>query len=237
MVPVLQRRREEAREERQAILEFKQAVYLLENDVDDFQACTSHYENYNPLTPYLGLLFGCCSVLISIFWVLHIVVYIIPNKPLAPFLNNYFAWFDKWFPLFGVLSVAIFTLYLLFAAVKGCFKFGLRVACIQLHPMKIGKTYMSSFLFNTGLVLLCALPVVQFASTAFADYAAFATIRQIFGVQIENLKFFGWWWEKNIFVYIFFALTIVTSIYLWCKPKDAPPDGVEMRDRLRSRRG
>ena len=92
-------------------------------------------------------------------------------------------------------------------------------------------------LFNTGLVLLCALPVVQFASTAFADYAAFATIRQIFGVQIENLKFFGWWWEKNIFVYIFFALTIVTSIYLWCKPKDAPPDGVEMRDRLRSRRG
>ena len=230
-------KRKEAREERQAILEFKQAVYLLENDVEDFQACTSHYDSYNPLTPYLGLLFGICSVIISIFWILHIVVYVMPRKPFAPFLNNYFAWFDKWFPLFGVLSVAIFTLYLLFAAVKGCFKFGLRVACIQLHPMKVGKTYMSSFLFNTALVLMCALPVVQFASTSFADYAAFSTIRQIFGVQIENLKFFGWWWEKNIFVYIFFALSVVTSIYLWCKPKDAPPDGVEMRDRLRSRRG
>jgi LMBR1 domain-containing protein 1 len=229
-------KRQEARGERQSLLEFKQAVYLLEKDVEDFQACTSNYENYNPLTPYIAIVVGVSSIIISAFWLIHIIVYVIPSEPLAPFLNNYFKWFDNWFPLFGVLSVAIFTLYLLFAAVKGCFKFGLRVACIQLHPMIIGKTYMSSFLFNTALVLLCSLPVVQFATTAFSDYARFSTIRQIFGVQIENLKFFGWWWTNNIFVYIFLALSVLSALYLWCKPRDTPPSGAELRDRLRSRR-
>lgn len=225
------------REERQSLLELKQAVFLLEKDVDEFQACSANYDKYNPLTPYIALVFGVCSSIISIFWVIHIIVYVFPKEPLAPFLNNYFEWFDQWFPLFGTLSVAIFTLYLLFCAVKGCFKFGLRVACIQLHPMIIGRTYMSSFMFNIGLVLLCALPVVQFAADAFSDYARFSTIRQIFGVQIENLKFFGWWWTNNIFVYVFMTCVVLSTLYLWCKPKDTPPSGVELRDRLRARRG
>ncbi len=230
-------KRKEARTERQALLEFKQAVFLLEKDVDDFQACTSNYEKYNPLTPYIAIVVGVCSVIISSFWLVHIVVYLLPKDPWAPFLNNYFKWFDSWFPLFGVLSVALFTIYLLFAAMKGCFKFGLRVACIQLHPMIIGKTYMSSFMFNIGLILLCALPVVQFSQDAFSDYARFSTIRQIFGVQAQNLKFFGWFWRKNIFVYIFLSLSLLSALYLMCKPKDTPPSSLELRDRLRSRRG
>eukprot|EP00339_Tiarina_fusa_P001214 CAMPEP_0117025234 /NCGR_PEP_ID=MMETSP0472-20121206/18661_1 /TAXON_ID=693140 ORGANISM="Tiarina fusus, Strain LIS" /NCGR_SAMPLE_ID=MMETSP0472 /ASSEMBLY_ACC=CAM_ASM_000603 /LENGTH=558 /DNA_ID=CAMNT_0004731893 /DNA_START=29 /DNA_END=1705 /DNA_ORIENTATION=+ len=229
-------KRQEARSERTALLEFKQAVFLLEKDVEDFQACTSNYENYNPLTPYIAIVVGFISIIISAFWIIHIVVYIFPDEPWAPFLNNYFKWFDGWFPLFGVLSVAIFTLYLLFAAVKGCFKFGLRVACVQLHPMILGKTYMSSFMFNVGLILLCALPVVQFATAAFSDYARFSTIRQIFGVQIENLVFFGWWWTNNIFVYIFLGLSFLSACYLMWKPRDVATAGVDLRDRLRSRR-
>jgi LMBR1 domain-containing protein 1 len=228
-------KRKEARNERQALLEFKQAVFLLEKDVDDFQACTSNYENYNPLTPYIAIVAGFFAAIISAFWMIHIVVYMFPSTPWAPFLNNYFEWFDNWFPLFGVLSVAIFTIYLLFAAIKGCFKFGLRVACVQLHPMIVGKTYMSSFMFNIGLVLLCALPVVQFAQDAFSEYARFSTIRQIFGVQAENLAFFGWWWQKNIFVYIFVALSFLSAVYLMCRPRDTPPSSAELRDRLRSR--
>lgn len=230
-------KRAAARTERQALLEFKQAVFLLEKDVDDFQACTSNYEKYNPLTPYIAIVAGVCSVIISSFWIIHIIVYIFPSRPLAPFLNNYFQWFDNFFPLFGVLSVAIFTVYLLFAAMKGCFKFGLRVACIQLHPMIIGKTYMSSFMFNIALVLLCALPVVQFAQDAFSDYARFSTIRQIFGVQAQNLIFFGWWWKNNVFIYMFLGLSALSFVYLLCKPRDTPPSGLELRDRLRSRRG
>ncbi|GAX12705.1 LMBR1 domain-containing protein 1 [Fistulifera solaris] len=228
-------KRKAARDERQAVLGFKQAVYLLEQDVDAFKAVTTDQDKYNPLMPYLYLMLGCFSVIISLFWFLHIIVYVFPSPPLAPFLNNFFKSFDSWFPLFGVLSVALFTSYLLLCAVKGCFKFGLRFFFFHIHPMIPGKTYMSSFMFNTALVLLCSLPVVQFCQDAFADYAAFTDIRQIFGVQAQNLKFFSFFWQKNVFVYIFFCLNIMTLVYLGCKPKDQAASGQALRDQLRSR--
>lgn len=229
-------KRKEARIERQALLEFKQGVFLLEQDVEEFKASTSNYENYNPLKPYVSLFLGICSIIISTVWIIHIIVFIIPNQPWHLFLNSYFAWFDKWFSLFGVLSVAIFTIYLLFAAVTGCFKFGLRVAFVQLHPMKLGKTYMSSFLFNVGLVCMCALPVVQFSAQAFSDYARDSTINQIFNVQIENLKFFGFWFTKKIFVYVFLGFFVLSFFYLLIRPKTTGPSGSKLRDRLRSRK-
>ena len=228
-------KRQAARDERQAILGFKQAVYLMEKDAEDFLAASTNYENYNPLIPYISLLLGICACIISFFWFIHIIVYVYPDPPLAPFLNNYFKFFDGWFPLFGTLSVALFTLYLLVCAVKGCFKFGIRFFFFHIHPMKPGKTYMSAFMFNIGLVLLCALPVVQFCQDAFADYAAFTNIRQIFGVQVEYLEFFSAFWTKNIFVYVLMVITVLTSIYLACRPSDQAANGQALRDRLRSR--
>ena len=61
----------------------------------------------------------------------------------------------------------------------------------------LGKTYMSSFLFNIGLILMCAMPVVQFSAQAFSDYARNSTINQIFNVQIANLNFFGFFFTNN----------------------------------------
>lgn len=226
--------RKAAKEERQAILGFKQAVYLLEEDVEQFQAVGIAKDKYNPLIPYIALLCGFVAIIISIFWFIHVIVYIFPNPPWAPFLNSYFSFFDSWFPLFGVLSVAIFTLYLLFAAIKGAFKFGIRLLLFHIHPMKVGKTYMSSFLFNLALVLLCALPVVQFCQQAFADYAAFAEIRQLFGVQIQYLQFFSVFWKNDIFIYIFFVISILTALYLARTPKDQSASGQALRDRLRA---
>jgi LMBR1 domain-containing protein 1 len=229
--------RKAAKDERQAILGFKQAVYLLEEDVEQFQAISIAKDKYNPLIPYIALLCGFVSIIISIFWFIHIIVFVFPDPPWAPFLNNYFAWFDKWFPLFGVLSVAIFTSYMLFAAVKGAFKFGIRLLLFHIHPMKVGKTYMSSFLFNLALVLLCALPVVQFCQQAFADYAAFAEIRQLFGVQIQYLQFFSVFWRNDIFIYIFFVISILTALYLARQPNDQSASGQALRDRLRASSG
>jgi len=135
------------------------------------------------------------------------------------------------------LSVAIFTFYLLVAAVKGAFKFGIRFLFFHIHPMKVGKTYMSSFMFNMALVLLCALPVVQFCQQAFADYAAFAQIRQLFGVQIQFLQFFTWFFANDVFIYVFFAISILTAIYLMWKPNDQSTSAQALRDRLRAHQG
>lgn len=229
--------RKAASEEKKTMLQFKQAVYLLEEDAEDFANCTENYKNYNVLIPIGCLLGGICAFIISIFWVLHIILYMLPSTPVTPFLNNYFEWFDSWFPLFGVLSVAIFSFYLLICALKGCFKFGLRFMFFQIHPMKLNKTYMSSFLFNIALVLLCALPVVQFSVSAFEDYAANSTVNQMFNVQLEYIKFFGWFWRSNFFVYALLVLILLTCIYLGCRPRDTSgSNSLQLRDRLRSRR-
>jgi len=229
--------RKAANEEKQAILGFKQAVYLLEEDVELFLAMSANSDKANPLVPYISLVLGCCSIVISIFWFLHIIVYVFPSPPLAPFLNSYFAWFDKWFPLFGVLSIAIFTFYLLVAAVKGAFKFGVRFMFMHIHPMKVGKTYMSSFMFNMALVLMCALPVVQFSQEAFADYAAFTQIRQMFGVQVQYLQFFTYFFANDVFIYAFFGISILTALYLIKSPKDQSASAQALRDRLRAHQG
>lgn len=227
--------RKDAKTQRNCMREFKAAVYLLEQDVADFAAASSANEKYNPLLPWLSLFMGIICSFLSLFWIIHIGLYMLPPKPVVPFLNTYFQWFDIWFPLFGTLSVAIFTVYLLICALKGCFKFGLRFVCIDLHPMIVGKTYMSSFMFNLALVLLCALPVVQFCTEAFSDYARFATIQQIFGIQIENLTFFGFFWKNKVFVYAFVVIMVLTALFLWCRPRDRSKDHLALRDRLKAR--
>ena len=68
--------RKAARDEAQAIKGFKQAVFLLEQDTEDFMAVSANYEKYNPLIPYFQLILGICSVLISLFWFLHVIVYV-----------------------------------------------------------------------------------------------------------------------------------------------------------------
>ena len=145
-------------------------------------------------------------------------------------------WFDGWFPLIGVLSVAILSLYLLLCALKGCFRFGMRFVFFTLHPMEVGKTYMSSFMFNIGLVMLCALPVVQFTTMAFQDYARYTTVGQVFGIQVQYMKFFRWFWETQIFVYVFVSIAGLSAIYLiCCKKEDRSKSSIYLKDRLRNR--
>lgn len=86
--------RKRANEEKKTLLQFKQAVFLLEEDAEDFANCTQNYKSYNPLIPFGSLLLGICAFVISIFWVLHIILYMLPNSPVTPFLNTYFQWFD-----------------------------------------------------------------------------------------------------------------------------------------------
>jgi LMBR1 domain-containing protein 1 len=229
--------RQERHQDQQVLKAFKQAVYLLEQDVDDFQAYSSDADAYNPLIPYIAIVFGVCALVISIMWILQIVIYVIPDPPFHPLLNDYFAWFDGWFPLFGTLSVAIFVVYLLLCAIKGCFKFGLRFMLVDLHPMRPGRTYMSSFMFNIGMVLLCALPSVQFAQEAFSQYARFTVIRQMFGIQVQNLQFFQYFWTNNVFIYAFLAFSFLTMLYLACKPGDQNAmNGPALQQRIKSRR-
>jgi len=201
----------DSRSDRKTLREFKAAVFLLEKDVSDFTSASSASEKYNPLLPWIGLFAGVFSSVISLAWICHIAVFLLPPTPISPFLNAFLMNIPT---EIGIIIVSIFTFYLLLCAIKGCFKFGLRFLCMAIHPMEHGKTYMSSFMFNVALILICCLPVIQFCTQAFSIYAQFSTARQLFGVQIENLLFFSFFWRQKIFIYAMFAIMIVTVIWL-----------------------
>eukprot|EP00753_Platysulcus_tardus_P002568 PLAT11677.1.p1 GENE.PLAT11677.1~~PLAT11677.1.p1 ORF type:complete len:560 (+),score=308.21 PLAT11677.1:87-1682(+) len=227
-------RRKQKDVDRLTLNKFKQAVFVLERDLEDLQICGPEFNNHNPLVPWIKLFAGIVSIILSILWVLQICLYMVPPVPLTGFLNDYFIALDSFFPLFGTLSVGLFTLYLLAIVIKGNFKFGLRFFCFEVHPMVYGGTLMNSFLFNLALIMLCAMPVVQFATQAFSKYARLTDVDVIFGTQIRYLQFYSLFFANNIFVFVFLGLTFISMVYFICRPADLPPKASELKAALRA---
>jgi len=212
-----------------------QMVYVLERDLDYLRECKTIGENYNPLIPLGNLLGGLLGILISILWIAQIIMF---TQNEVGFLNNYLMSFDTWFPMFGNISYAIFSIYLFFATVKGCFKIGMKVVCIKIHPMVPGKTFVNSFLFNVAIILVCTIPVVQLCAGAFASYARYSDVYLMFNIEINYMEFYSLFYTNHVFIIIllisaFFHL--ITTI-LWPRDKSLSisslKDAVQNRTRL-----
>lgn len=167
-------------------------VDALEHDLEEYELCNpiNFKKTYNPLVPWFKLILSVFGGLLSLLWVIHIILYVLFDPPLNNFLNEYFTWFDSWFPFLGTISVGIFSMYLLVASIKGAFKFGTRFFLIKIHPMERKKTLINSFLFNVALVLIIVLPVAQFTLDAFSQYARLTDADVIFGAQVRHMEFF-----------------------------------------------
>ena len=89
--------------------------------------------------------------------------------------------------------------------------------------MKLSRTSMSSLLFNTGLIMLGSVSIVQFCAQAFPVYAAETAVRDIFGGNIEQLTGLGYLFKYNVFIYSFFAMVclscVVLSFEAWNTPQ------------------
>jgi len=162
---------------------------------------------------------GLCGVLgavVSLCWILHIVLYMFVSPPVTPFLNDLFVELDGVFSLFGTVAFAMFCFYLLCCVMKGNMTLGLNLIVFTVHPMKLNGTLMSSFLFNTGLIQLCSVAVIQFCATAFDIYAKETAIAEIFGGEIKNLRGLKVLFVKNVFLWLFVVLALLTATVLGC---------------------
>eukprot|EP01064_Diplonema_japonicum_P029203 TRINITY_DN4656_c2_g1_i1.p1 TRINITY_DN4656_c2_g1~~TRINITY_DN4656_c2_g1_i1.p1 ORF type:complete len:525 (+),score=130.35 TRINITY_DN4656_c2_g1_i1:60-1577(+) len=157
---------------------------------------------------------GIIGIVISLMWILHIIIYNLSKA--SPFLNNMFRGLDSFFPLFGTLCYAVFALWMLWAAVKGCFKVGCNFGIIQIHPMKVNGTLMSSFLFNTLLVLLTSVTVSQFCAMSFRDYAANTVVDSLFSTYVNNLRGIGY--VMRYFQIALLIFSFLAFVYLMIKP-------------------
>jgi len=198
---------------------FVQAVYFLEKDWEKVKVAYKQ-RGGNPLKHIFFFCLGLLSAVLSLTWLLHIILYIFVDPPADQFLNKYFMELDSFFALFGVATYAIYVFYLLFCVIKGNMKFGLRFFCLPIHPMRIGNTMMNALLFNVLLLLITSVSVVQFCTRAFASYARLTAADLLFGVQVENLMGLNWFFQKGVFLYAFFSVTILTLVYLSICPTD-----------------
>uniref|UniRef100_A0A0D6R4Q3 LIMR family protein n=1 Tax=Araucaria cunninghamii TaxID=56994 RepID=A0A0D6R4Q3_ARACU len=163
---------------------------------------------------YIGrLMLGIIGFCVSIAWVAHIVIYLMINPPLSPFLNEVFIKLDSVWGLLGTVAFAFFCFYLLLAVIAGATVLGLRLVFITIHPMKWGGTLMNSFLFNVALILLCSISVIQFCSTAFAVYAQATAAQEIFGHTLESLRGIKYLYKYNVFPIVFVVLAGLTMVF------------------------
>jgi len=200
---------------------FRQAVYFLEEDYARLQTCFK-LQGGKVLFYYAQLLFGLIGVVLTICWILQILLYMFTQPyPFSPFLNTFLVLCDNAWGLLGTIFYGLFAFYLLLCCIKGNFKFGLRIFILfPIHPMRVGGTLMNAFLFNTLLVLVCAVSITEFTTTAFAEYTSFTSINTLFSVSVRNLMGI-----KYIFlgyIYALFIMIFLTAIYLAVKPKEKP---------------
>lgn len=211
------------RKDRQTQNKLENQVYLLKNEYKAIQVAYIE-RGGNPIWYWFKLLLGILSGILSLTWILHICIYVLPTNPPFPFLNSLFISLERGiqgFPLFGVLAFAFYALYLLWCGIKGVFRFGLRLPWImKLYPMELDNTLMNAFIFNTWLIILMSIACLQFCATSFPVYARFTEVNVIFGSQVRYLKFFSFFFDNNIFVIVMLSIMALTGIILSMCPRD-----------------
>lgn len=228
--------RKKKNEDRSNLNKFKQMVFLLENELDALLVCSNLKENYNPLTPHLNLVGGIFCLVLSLLWLLHMILYMLVEPAESEFLNGMLIPLSNSFNLLSIALVGLFAGYLLVAVVVGLFKFGVRFFCITLHPMRYGKTLINAFLFNTSVIVICALPVVQFTTEAFDSYARHTAIGATLVVQVKYLKFLSLFFETKAFLYLLLVLSCLSGVYLTYYHRDTSVDAKTLKEQITGRR-
>jgi len=212
--------RKERRDFQQTLHRFENAVFLLKRDYYHLQISYKK-RGGNPIIYWFKLLGSIIGASMSLMWLIHICIFILPTQPIHPFLNNLFIDLTiPGFPLFGVLAFSCYSFWLLLCVIKGNFRFGLRIACCRVFPMEYQNTLMNSFLANTWLILISSIVVVQFCALSFPVYARNTQIDLLFGTQIRFLQFFTYFFNNNVFIWTMLAFVVMSACWLFLCPKN-----------------
>jgi LMBR1 domain-containing protein 1 len=209
-----------SRKHRKKVQAFKQESAALEKYYE--KLVISAQNMHGQLLKAIGcLILGVIGGILSICWLLHIILN--NAAKVTPFLNNMFIAMDSAFALFGVLAYALFAFYLLWCVVKGCSKVGMNLVIFTVYPMELNNTLMNAFCFNTLLILICSVTVVQFCANSFSDYAANTAVNTLFTTYASRLKGI-----KYVLIYLQYPLLGVAALsLLWlliCPKRKVDPD-------------
>ena len=207
---------------------FRQSVYLLEMEQKKIEISLKE-GGMNPVIAYMLFIGGILGFIFSIIWVIHCLVYICAKtisqnqQPAALFLNSilislaegpgYIASF--------VLFVAI-SLYLLACAVKGATKFGMKLFCLPIYPLREGDTPLNSLLFNSLIILLSSAAIAHLTYLAFADYAYASSAVFVFGTQVMYLDLYRYFFQTNVMIWIYCIMCVLGCMFVVFMGRDKP---------------
>lgn len=202
------------RKYRKSLAAFKRQVNELERYYEKLEI-SYRQKGGQLLLAILQLILGCLGIVLSVAWILHIILY--NAAKVTPFLNNMFISMDSAFQLFGVLAYGMFAFYLLWCVVKGCTKVGVNLLLFTVYPMEVNKTLMNAFVFNTGLILITSVTVVEFCANSFDQYAANTSVNALFTVYATKLKYLGY--VLKYFQYPLLAISFLALLWLLICPQ------------------
>jgi len=113
-------------------------------------------------------------------------------------------------------------------AVHGLFRMGFFVGFFTIHPMKVGLTFMSTFLFNCVVVLVLSVAVVQYCAWAFGMYAEGTVVHSIFATQVSHLKGFGPLYDLKVFQYMFIAFLCLSVLWFAVRGRSGNKAGAQV---------
>ncbi len=127
-----------------------------------------------PLVYVLKLLLGIICIVISLILMIHIFCYLllkVDGRPVHPFINNLLEGLEN--SKVSVLATILFAFigyYMMFAAMKGNVRVGMRVLCFTFYPLLPNETFVNSFIFNAMLMNLWMFALIQFMTDMFKEY-------------------------------------------------------------------
>jgi LMBR1 domain-containing protein 1 len=207
---------------------FKQSVYLLEMEYKKIEISLKEHGE-NPVISYLKLIGGVIGFVFSITWIVHCFIYIAfrtisqNQQPVSLFLNSVLISLSSGngyiasFILFVIIS-----LYLLATVVKGALKFGMKLFCLPIYPLRDGDTPLNSLLFNALIILLSSAAIAHLTFLAFQDYAYGSSAVFVFGTQVNYLDLYRYFFSNNVMVWIYCILSIIGCFLVIIYGRDKP---------------
>ena len=73
---------------------------------------------------------------------------------------------------------------------------------------------MNSFLFNVILLCIASVGITQLCISSFPTYTRNTEIYMIFGVQINDMRFYNVFYKHNVFAISFIVWSLIVLIYM-----------------------
>eukprot|EP00924_Labyrinthula_sp_SR-Ha-C_P008662 snap_masked-scaffold_37-processed-gene-2.35-mRNA-1 protein AED:0.43 eAED:0.43 QI:0/0/0/0.5/1/1/2/0/509 len=203
---------EKSKKKWKEIKELKETIYEIERDIEDLDMCYGNWKTYNPLVPYFKLVLSFFFLVLEILFLLQIVLYGIFDIAdiFGPIFN-----FSESNIIVNMIFWMVFVIFLVLCVLNGVEKLGMRFMFVNIHPLKMGKTLMSSLLFNLSVFLLSVPPTIHFLLTLIPTFSNTKTAF-VFSVMVENIELIKPFFYENIFYYISLAFMVMTSFFIVC---------------------